>query len=193
MVRQAVVQRPSDLAGAFSNIHESSELELCLTLRVYKSLEEDNELHQESDTHPLGVELLEPLYHAWALALRDVQTPAQSPRLRVKIILDLTRPPIEILNFGQYEARGLARIAALLRQKFRNTATLQATIEGAPCWCVLRTCEKHTAALPKAESWPVSRASHNNVNRNDSRGLSKCLSLAKEHWDDEYWGHLEKT
>lgn len=192
MVHRAVAHRPLDVTRAFQNIHESNEVEVCLTLRIYKPLEEDVTTHEESDAHPLGRRLLEPLYHDWALALRDIELPPEGAKLEGTIILDVTRPSTDIMNLMQYEARGLARLAALLRHKFRKMASLQMAIEGAPCWCILYECEKHTAALPKAPSWPISRTSHDAVRGTRPRGISRCLKLASEHWEDEYWTMSEK-
>lgn len=186
MVYRAVIERPSDFAGGLQNVYESNEAETCLTFCIYKALEEEDVTsYEDSDAHPFGRRLVEPLYHAWALALREVEI---GPRLQKgKVIFDITRPRFPVTNLMQYEARGLARISALLRHKLRNMATSEATIEGAPCWCVLHESEKHTAALPKGPSWPLSRASHHSLDGISPRGPSRCLNLANEHWDDEHW------
>lgn len=190
MVYQAVVERPSNLAGALRSSNESNEAEIRLTLCLYKPLEDvDLTSYEENDKNPIGRRLLEPLYHTWALALREMEI---NPIVQKgTVVLDITRPQTHILNLMQYEARGLARISALLRHKLRSLETLEATIEGAPCWCILHESEKHTRALPKKPSRPLSRASHHKSDQRNPKGKSRCLELASEHWDDEHWTMAE--
>lgn len=141
--------------------------------------------------------VVEALYGEWTAALRSAYLPgatnpdaARGPGQGSswKIVFDISRPAISNPsrpNFVPYEAQGLARMTNVLRSVFHaREMTLEATIVGAPCWCLLQEAERNVV-LPKGQSWPVSRASH--VRSAADKGET-CLRLAREHWDDEHWG-----
>lgn len=192
MVLQITVSAPQDLDQALSNLTSTDEADKQLSLEVYAPLtgqvSPQDEDHRNASS--FGVRLLEPLYDDWCHAIRALQPLRSSPNMTV--VLDLTRAASRepnATNLVPHEARGLTRITALLRQRLGSKP---AVVVGAPCWCVLRECEKHVV-LPKGQSWPLNRSSHVPLEQSGiiSGRETRCMTLATEHWDDEHWNFVE--
>lgn len=191
MARTLIARAPSDYRDLHTTLASVGDDEVHLTLRLYAPLEDTAFDAQDENLWP---RFLEPLYDDWAKAIRDVHPSESTPPPTWRFSFDITRPSTQdpaASNFEGYESRGLMRISALLRSKFREQGALEATVVGAPCWCFLDRTEKHIA-LPKGQSWPRSRASHVKHAHSLDKTARTCLRLAREHWDDEYWA-LDQT
>lgn len=189
-----VAQSPSDLHDLWPRLAIADQAKISLTLRLYESADIRNEDLMEEGWNP---PVIEALYGEWVAALRNADLPHTTnpdaaaragPRPICKVVFDITRPPIinpSRPNFVPYEAQGLARITNVLRSIFHGQEMMvEATLIGAPCWCLLQEDERNIL-LPKGQSWPVLRTSH--VISATDKG-DTCLRLAREHWDDEHWG-----
>lgn len=196
MEQQYAAKTPSQLQDLWPQLATSEDEEIHLILQMYTLLPnaEVEGIAGEVD-ETIGPRVLEPLYTEWAKAITNASfsDPSQVTNVaRWRFILDISRPPIHKPNarlWEAYEARGLARITTVLRSIFRDRGTLEATIVGAPCWCILAESEKHVM-LPKGRSWPLQRNSHVQVGEPATSQARTCLRLSKDHWDDEHW-HVE--
>nr|POE65189.1 hypothetical protein CFP56_34856 [Quercus suber] len=182
------VRDPSRLQEALMGLCEP---DLHLTLHIYAPLEGKYSPDAHQFDESFGLRLLEPLWVDWIQAIRRLPSTlgTKLTNSNVKVILDLTRFAIKwpnTTNLTTHEARGTMRVTALLHQRLRHSAHLQAVIIGLPCWCLLRQCEKHIV-LPKGMSWPLSRSSHAPPSQSKSGEGAQCHQLATEHWDDEHW------
>lgn len=193
MKQKYLAKTPSDLHDLWPQIAGAESTEVHLMLQLYTILgnAEVKDTDEEVD-ETIGPRVLEPLYAEWARGIKDAnlsQRHHAAPVTKWRFVLDITRPPLHKPNarlWEAYEARGLARITTVLRSTFRDHGTLEASIAGAPCWCLLAESEKHVM-LPKGKNWPLQRKSHVQNGEPATSQARTCLRLAQEHWDDEHW------
>ncbi|KXT09345.1 hypothetical protein AC579_4111 [Pseudocercospora musae] len=146
---------------------------LNITIRLYRALisDEDWEFVQAVHQNDRGLEegescsreTIQTLYTDWAHAIRDAGLPACSESTSgpaVRFHLDIRRPTGdgEIGFASEMEHRGIHRITALLKHRFKHFGSLEAVLINAACWCVLVESEKQVA-LPRGQSWPRLRHS----------------------------------
>ncbi|EME85805.1 uncharacterized protein MYCFIDRAFT_171677 [Pseudocercospora fijiensis CIRAD86] len=146
---------------------------LNITIRLYRSLISDGDwevvqpVHQNyrvlHEVEKRSRETIETLYTEWAVAVREAELPNCSQGTyepATRFCLDVRRPADdeEFRFASEMEHRGLHRITALLRHRFKAFGSLEAVLINAACWCILAEAEKQVA-LPRGQSWPRLRQS----------------------------------
>lgn len=182
ITKEIDVWQPQEFGDKLSQISNKGGTHNLITLHLYHSIMEV----KSPDFDPeYSREHLLPLFNQWVLALKENPLPVEKTHPRSPSIgfkFDVNRPPLEP---GQRdwleEPRALTRMTFLLCRNFREAENLNAVIDGAPCWCLLKEQYEPPVAIPLGRSWPVSRAAH------DGRYNAKCKRLAEEHRNDEHW------